>query len=56
MRADGTIVNIAKNTEPLSLRSIRSAEPVHYVLELNAGTADRLSIDTDSRIIWDQEQ
>lgn len=52
IRADGDIVNIAKGTEPLSLRSIVSAEPATYVLELKAGTTDRLHIDDDSRVLW----
>ena len=51
-RADGRISSIAKHTEPLSLESIVSTEPVKYVLELNAGTTDRLSIDADSRLLW----
>jgi uncharacterized membrane protein (UPF0127 family) len=50
--ADGRIANVARSTEPQSLRSIRSAAPVQYVLELNAGVADRLSIDENSRILW----
>lgn len=52
VRDDGSIANIAENTEPLSLKSIASVEPVNYVLELNAGTAKRLSIDTNSRMLW----
>lgn len=52
-RADGSVSSIATNTEPLSLRSIQSVEPVRFVLELNAGTAKRLAIDEDSRIFWE---
>ena len=52
IRADGSIANIAKGTEPQSLRSIRSDGPVTYVLELNAGVTDRLHVDTDSRVLW----
>lgn len=51
-RADGTVSSVAHATEPLSLRSIASKEPVTYVLELNAGTANRLSIDENSRLFW----
>lgn len=51
-RSDGTIVTIARETEPLSLRSIGSGEPVSYVLELNAGISDRLSIEAGSRMLW----
>ncbi len=51
-RADGSIANIIANTEPQSLQSISSTEAVTYVLELNAGTAGRLSIDENSRLLW----
>jgi len=51
-REDGRVSSIAKNTEPQSLKSIASIEPVKYVLELNAGTADRLLIDENSRLLW----
>jgi uncharacterized membrane protein (UPF0127 family) len=52
-RRDGGIANIASDTVPLSEKSITSSEPVSFVLELNAGTARRLSIDEDSRLIWE---
>ncbi len=52
-RRDGSISNIAGNTVPLSEKSISSSEPVTFVLELNAGTARHLSIDEDSRLIWE---
>ena len=52
-RRDGSISNIAGNTVPLSEKSISSSEPVTFVLELNAGTARQLSIDEDSRLIWE---
>ncbi|MDZ7644966.1 MAG: DUF192 domain-containing protein [Woeseiaceae bacterium] len=51
VRADGRIATIARDTEPLSLRSIPSGEPVQYVLELNAGTAARLGIATGDRLV-----
>ena len=50
---DGTVSSVAANTEPLSLRSVASIEPVAFVLELNAGTATKLFIDEDSRLIWE---
>ena len=50
--ADGRISSVAKNTEPQSLQSIASIGPVKYVLELNAGTTDRLDIDENSRLLW----
>lgn len=48
IRRDGTIANIATDTEPQSLRSVRAVEPVNYVLELNAGVTAKLGIDTES--------
>jgi uncharacterized membrane protein (UPF0127 family) len=42
--ADGRVVNIAKRTVPHSLASIASAGRVRAVLELSAGTTDRLDI------------
>ena len=53
VRADGTVSSVAHDTEPLSLRSIAALEPVRYVLELNAGVAEKLSIDQYSRLEWD---
>ncbi len=52
IRADGSIANIHKDAVPLSLESMRSIEPLNFVLELNAGVTGRLQIDTDSRIIF----
>ena len=51
-RSDGSVSNIVADTEPLSLKSISSTDAVNYVLELNAGTAQRLSIDENSRLLW----
>ncbi|MDX1508990.1 MAG: DUF192 domain-containing protein [Woeseiaceae bacterium] len=51
-RSDGTIANIARDTVPQSLESVGSVEPVSYVLELNAGTSERLRIDENSRLVW----
>lgn len=50
IRADGTVASIAADTEPLSLRSIASDEPVQYVLELNAGVSAALGIEPGDRI------
>ncbi len=55
VRSDGTVSSIARNTEPLSLRTIPSAEPVRFVLELNAGVAEKLGIDENSRLIWEPD-
>jgi uncharacterized membrane protein (UPF0127 family) len=48
IRNDGSVASIAPMTEPLSLRSIASTEPVRYVLELNGGVAEDLGIDGES--------
>ncbi len=55
VRGDGTVSSIVRDTEPLSLRSIRSAEPVRFVLELNAGMADKLMIDEKTRLVWEPD-
>jgi len=51
-RADGSVSSIEYSAEPLSLRSMVATEPVRYVLELNAGVANKLSIDENSRLEW----
>lgn len=48
--SDGRILHIAENTEPLSLKSILSPVPAQAVLELKAGSADRLGIRPGHRI------
>jgi uncharacterized membrane protein (UPF0127 family) len=50
IRADGSIANIRTHAEPLSLASMRSIEPLNFVLELNAGVTERLAIDTGSHV------
>ena len=52
VRANGEVSSVIRNTEPHSLASQSSIEPVRYVLELNAGITERFSIDADSRLIW----
>lgn len=47
----GKIVSIARRTEPLSLKVISSRVPARYVLELRAGTVDRLNIIVGDRMI-----
>lgn len=44
IRADGRVSQVIANTTPHSLKSIHSKEDVVAVLELNAGTAQRLGI------------
>lgn len=52
-KSDGSVSSIARNTVPQSLKSISSTEAVMFVLELNAGTAERLAIEPGSHLIWD---
>lgn len=51
-RSDGTISSVIRDTEPQSLRSLGSTEPVTFVLELNAGVTRRYNIGAGSRLIW----
>ena len=54
IRGDGSVASIAEMTEPLSLQSIASIEPVAYVLELNGGISAKLGIDTESMVYLPQ--
>ena len=49
IRGDGEVVNVAANTTPLSLASVPSTGPVRYVLEVVAGTADRIGLEPGDR-------
>lgn len=50
IREDGTVFSIAEHTTPLSLAAVPSGGPVRYVLEVNAGTADRIGLLPGDRI------
>jgi uncharacterized protein len=50
VRADGRIEHIVRNTEPLSLKTIECKTPVAAVIELKAGTADKLKIGPGARV------
>ena len=49
--ADGKVIHIARNTEPLSLKTIESGGIVLGVVELPAGTAARLKIAPGAQVI-----
>lgn len=49
--SNGSIVNIAQRTVPGSLAPIPSARPVRGVLEINAGTSDRLGLKPGDRVL-----
>ena len=46
----GRIVTIAERTKPLSEKRIRSGQPVRFVLEMIAGSAQRLGIEQGDRL------
>jgi len=50
IRADGRILRIAENTEPLSDRLVPSGGPVQGVLEVIGGTARKLGIAPGDRV------
>jgi uncharacterized protein len=50
IRADGRILRVAENTEPLSERNIPSGGPVRAVLEVIGGTAKKLGIAPGDRV------
>ena len=53
-REDGAVSSVIHDTQPLTLTSQGSIEAVNFVLELNAGTARRLSIGSKSRLEWEK--
>ncbi|WP_322516929.1 DUF192 domain-containing protein [Rhodopseudomonas palustris] len=50
IRADGSILRIAENTEPMSTAIISSGGPVAGVLEVIGGTAKKLGIVAGDRV------
>ncbi len=50
IRADGSILRIVEDTEPLSTRLIPSGGPVRAVLEVIGGTARKLGIAPGDRV------
>jgi uncharacterized protein len=50
IRADGSILRIAENTEPLSTKIISSRGPARAVLEVVAGTAQKYGIRPGDRV------
>lgn len=51
VRRDGTIANIARDTTPRSLKSIRSDGAIRGALELKGGTAKALGIKSGDRVL-----
>lgn len=52
VRADGSIMRIAKNTVPFSKVAISSGGPVAAILELRGGRAGELGIGEGDRVSW----
>lgn len=50
--ASGRIVTICRNTVPFSEEPYSSGAKVKYVLEVNAGAADRWRISPGDRVYW----
>ena len=51
IRNDGTVAKIREHTTPFSREIISSGEPVSHVLELNAGTAEKLKLKPNDRVM-----
>ena len=49
---NGIVSSIEKNTEPQSLKTIRSEKPIKYVLELAKGTTDQIKLIEGDHIYW----
>ncbi len=49
--ADGRVARVVERTQPQSLETIESGQPVRAVIELNAGTASRLHIGPGAQVI-----
>ncbi len=47
----GRVVKVVENTQPFSLETVSSDVPVRAVLELNAGTAERIDLKPGSRVL-----
>ncbi len=52
IKSDGSVQRIEKQAEPLSQRTISSGAPVLAVLELIAGSADRLGIKPGDKVTY----
>ena len=50
--ADSQVVNVVKNTRPLSEDRVSSTAPAQYVLEVKAGFADAYQVDSTTSVRW----
>lgn len=49
--ADGHVAKVVEHTQPQSLATIESGQPVRAVIELNAGTAHKLHIAAGAQVL-----
>ena len=52
INADSLVVSVSHNTVPFSEDKINSEGPSRYVLEINAGQAEKLNIVPGQKLIW----
>ncbi len=52
VKADSTILSIARNAPPLEERSIPSEGPARFVFEINGGLSDRLGLQSGDRLVF----
>ena len=50
IHADGTVYRVARDVEPMSERLTPAGAPVRYVLEVVAGTAARIGLDSGDHV------
>ncbi len=50
--ADSAVVNVGKYTRPFSLDGVSSEGPARFVLETNAGFADRHNVAPGTKLRW----
>lgn len=50
IRSNGTVARVAERTTPFSTDTIPSREPVRFVLEVPAGTAERIGLQRGDRV------
>lgn len=56
IRNDGRVANVARATTPFSLKVVSSSEPVGAVLEVIAGTADRIGLKAGDLVFLPKRQ
>ncbi len=56
INADHEVVSIQANAEPFSTRSLPSAQPASYVLEIYGGEATNQGINIGTKVYWSDKQ